>query len=76
MRRRKFIPRARRAFAWAWALKTDRGWELCFWAEPHKSTLLRDGRPSPEAVPVRVRMTVVRASKKKRPQKKRRGGGQ
>lgn len=38
--------------AWTWQM--DDG--LCYWAQPRRDTLLAEGKPSPEAKPVLVRL--------------------
>lgn len=52
--------------AWAWAIRTSPNrWQLCRWAMPSKTQLLELGeKPSPDAVIVRVRMTVTGLSRK------------
>ena len=58
---------------WAWAIKELGGgdrWFLCNWAEPTKSKLVAQYKPSSEAIPVYVRiiaMRDVRRAKKVRP---------
>lgn len=47
-------------YSWAWTVDWGRGPELCFWSEPTKKDLLKNGKPSPEAKAVRVRMSVSR----------------
>jgi hypothetical protein len=46
--------------AWAWKIQDmDGSWHLCHWSEPTREQLERRGKkPSPEAVPVRVRMSA------------------
>lgn len=55
--------RARRAqpvYGWSWKI-LDRGrWVLCHFMFEKKAILLFDGKPSPEAVAVRVRMSLAR----------------
>lgn len=46
---------AKPELAWAWLC--DFG--LCLWAAPTRKQLVSDGKPSPEAVPVRVRISVI-----------------
>ena len=42
---------------YAWKFRGRGGrWVLCSWAEPTKERLLWRNKPSPEAVPVRVRL--------------------
>lgn len=60
------------ATAWAWALHplgdTTSARLLCFWAEPNKEMLLLRGRPTEDAIPVRVRIIEApkRAPKRRR----------
>ncbi len=43
----------------AWAWKMDGG--LCYWAEPSRKQLMaKKDKPSPEAIPVRVRLVPVK----------------
>ena len=45
--------------AWAWAIQNDKGrWMLCNWAHPTKQALEDDGKPSPEARKVWVKLTA------------------
>ena len=61
--------------AWAWAFHPLRGygWKdtsrrvLCFWAEPDKDRLRHRGRPTEDAVMVRVEIRPV--TKKRRSKK-------
>lgn len=41
--------------AWAWAIETEKGWQLCQWADPERLTN-RCYKPSPEAKRVYVEM--------------------
>ena len=52
---------------WAWAIRNlnSHGWELCNWAEPTRETLLSVNKPSPEAIPVWVRITPILKEKAK-----------
>ena len=44
---------------WAWKIRDKRGnWALCNWAEPTKDALLKQGKPSPEAKPVWIKLTA------------------
>ena len=42
----------KRAYGWVWLC--DFG--LCYWAESSREKLLQEGKPSPEAKPVRVEL--------------------
>lgn len=50
------------AYAFAWALKSGKAWTLCYWSAPSRKQLISEGKPSPEAVVVRVRMEPAAAS--------------
>ncbi len=58
MKRKKMKPV--RAWAWAFHPLNGCGWKdtservLCFWAEPDKARLAKRGRPTEDAVMVRV----------------------
>ena len=53
--RRKVTPLVGRG--WAWAIKDHRGrWLLCNWAHPKKECLDDEGKPSPEARKVWVKL--------------------
>ena len=45
-------------YVWTWLLDFGKGPELCRFAEAKKKTLIEQGKPSPEAKPVRVRMAL------------------
>lgn len=53
--------RAKPVKAWTW--KIEEG--LCFYAHPTRERLLWDGKPSPEAVAVRVELREVPRKKRK-----------
>lgn len=70
MTRAEKIARIKPVTAWAWAIQngldsTGKSWSLCYWAESSKEVLLahqdrslqNGGKPSPEAIPVRVLLT-------------------
>ena len=50
-------------YGWAWEIFDGKDWGLCYWAAPTKLDLERDGKPSPEARSVSVR--IVRKVKKR-----------
>jgi len=50
-------------YGWAWEISDGKDWVLCHYAEPTKIDLERDGKPSPEARPVSVR--IVKKLKKR-----------
>lgn len=54
------------ATAVAWVIRTSPDhWQLCRWAMPSETQLLEEGdKPSPDAIMVRVRMTVTGRSRK------------
>ena len=41
---------------WAWELYDSGRWMLCSWCVPNRETLIAEGKPSPEARPVCVRL--------------------
>lgn len=51
-----------KSFGWAWFSPTI---GLCHWAEPNKAKLTREGKPSPEAIPVRVELVPTREAIRK-----------
>jgi hypothetical protein len=55
----------RKAYGFAWAISGTKGWSLCQWAEPSKDRLERDGKPSPEAVMVRVELVPANTAGRK-----------
>lgn len=49
-------------YVWTWKVNlTGKKWELCRFAMASKQFLLDEGKPSPEAKPIRVRM-IYKAS--------------
>lgn len=52
-------PLVRHGWSWAWVMQlTSRSWGVCHWSLPTKAALLRSYKPSPEAYPRKVKMTV------------------
>lgn len=48
------------ARAWTWKIQGANGnWQLCRWATAYRDTLIADGKPSPEARVVCVRMIPI-----------------
>lgn len=45
---------------WAWMLEDG---SICHWADPERKQLVSNGRPSPSAKPVYVRIIPVRRRK-------------
>lgn len=48
--------KSKATYGWAWKIAEG----LCHWSMPYRRDLIRDGKPSPEAKAVRVRITEVR----------------
>jgi hypothetical protein len=47
------------AIGWAWKIQDmDGNWHLCRWSETTRAQLILHRKPSPEAVAVRVKMTI------------------
>jgi hypothetical protein len=66
-------PRAvQTGIGWAWAFRALVGigvpsgpWMLCHWAEPDRERLVRRGKPTDDAVPVRVRLVPITRKRRK-----------
>lgn len=53
----------REIYAWTWKIQTNKGWEMCRFVKDNKRELLKDGKPSPEAKVIRVKITEVGENK-------------
>jgi hypothetical protein len=52
-------PLVRHGWSWAWVMQlTSRSWGVCHWSYPTKAALLRSKKPSPEAYPQKIKMTL------------------
>lgn len=56
MKRDKRSQLAKDGIGWAWMCSFG----ICHWAEPSKADLMRGGKPSPEAIVIKVRISPIR----------------
>lgn len=51
----------RSGYGWAWKIKTGSGnWALCYWCYVTKRELLKEAKPTGDALPVYVKMIPSR----------------
>jgi hypothetical protein len=53
---KKKILKRKKVYVWTWICDFGKGPQLCLFAEATKENLVNNGKPSPEAIPVRVQM--------------------